>query len=61
MRSIKVRGWEDLDRLKQRVKKTYALARISKMDYDNLINKINDLEQAIVSMRELNEHGEEEG
>lgn len=61
MRSIKVRGWEDLDRLKQRVKKTYALARIDRPTYEMLIKRIEALEVIIISMRELNEHGEEEG
>jgi hypothetical protein len=61
VRSIKVRGWEDLDRLKQRVKKTYALDRIDRPTYEVLIRRIEVLEVIITNMRELNEHGEEEG
>lgn len=61
MRSIKVRGWEDLDRFKQRVKKTYALGRIDRPTYEMLIKRIDALEVIVINMRELNEHGEEEG
>jgi len=61
MRSIKVRGWEDLDRLKGRVKRVYSLGRIDKPTYLELSQRIDDLEAYIVNMRELNEQGEEEG
>jgi len=61
VRTIKVRGWEDLDRLKGRVKRVYALKRIDKWTYDTLIDQIEHLERMIVNMRELNQDGEEEG
>lgn len=61
MRTIKVRGWEDLDRLKTRVKKAYALKRIDRDTFAQLIKYIEALETLITNMRELNERGEEEG
>lgn len=61
MRSIKVRGWDDLQRLKGRVKRVYSLGRIDKPTYVWLIAAIEELEAFIVKMRELNEKGQEEG
>lgn len=61
MRTVKTRGALDLAALKRRVKRAYSMERIDRPTYEMLILKIEELEAAIINMRELNEHGEEEG
>lgn len=59
-RSLKVRGMEELDSMRRRVRRQHALGRISRPDADWLVRRINQIESRIVSMRETNEYGEEE-
>jgi hypothetical protein len=60
MRALKERGHQrELAPLIRRVKRAYAMGRISSDDFDYLLKRLQEVEARIVSMSELNEDGEE--
>lgn len=61
MRTLKSRGLQELRLLRQRNRRQFALRRISKADYDYIDHRLDEVEARIISMREINEEGEEEG
>ena len=61
MRTLKSRGLHEVSLLRQRVRRQFALRRISKADYDYLDERLDEVEARIIAMSELNENGEEEG
>jgi len=60
-RTLKTRGADEVRTLASRTRRQYQLGRISKPDHDFLIERLDEVEARIISMRETNEHGEEEG
>lgn len=60
-RSLKTRGLAELDSLRRRARRQHSLGRIDLQDLDFLMVRIQEIEARIVTMRELNEQGEEEG
>jgi len=60
MRTLKSRGLQEIQTLRQRVRRQFALRRISKADFDYIDVRLDEVEARIVSMREINEQGEEE-
>jgi hypothetical protein len=59
MRTLKERGLRELAPLKRRVKRAYAMGRIDTDDFKFLNQRLDEVEARIISMRELNEQGEE--
>lgn len=60
-RTLKTRGMQELNALRNRVRRQHALGRIGKVTAFNLVDLLNKAEAIILSCRELNENGEEEG
>lgn len=61
MRSVKLRGLEELGMLRRRVRRAFALQRIGSEDFDFIDHRLQQIEARIINMRETNEGGEEEG
>jgi hypothetical protein len=60
MRALKERGLSrELAPLIKRVKRAYAMNRISKADCNYLLSRLEEVEARIVSMTEIDETGEE--
>jgi hypothetical protein len=60
MRSVKERGMaRELTPLMRRVKRAYAMERISRSDFDFIIQRLQQVEARIIEMVEYNEDGEE--
>lgn len=60
MRALKERGHQrELMPLIRRVKRAYAMGRISKDDFTYLLTRLEQIEARIVSMVELDRDGEE--
>lgn len=60
MRTMKSRGLQEVSRLRTRLRRQLAFQRISKADYDYIDIRLDEVEARIISMREINENGEEE-
>lgn len=61
MRTLKSRGLVEVQMLRQRARRQYALGRISRPDFDYIDSRLDEVEARIIAMREINEDGEEEG
>ena len=61
MRTLKSRGLQEISLVRQRARRQYALGRISKADWEYIDSRLDEVEARIISMREINETGEEEG
>lgn len=61
MKSVKVRGLMELHQLRRRVNNAHGLDRISRLDRDYIVSRLDEVEARIIAMRETNEQGEEEG
>lgn len=61
MRTLKSRGLQEITLLRQRVRRQFALRRISRADHDYIDIRLDEVEARIISMSEINENGEEEG
>lgn len=61
MRTLKSRGLVEVQLLRQRARRQWALGRIGKPDYDYIDSRLDEVEARIIAMREINEQGEEEG
>jgi hypothetical protein len=60
MQSVKGRGVQtELRPLIRRVRRAFAMARISKEDHDYINNRLEEVEARIITMTELGRDGEE--
>lgn len=50
--ALKGKGIDEIDALKKRVRRQYALGRITKGDNDNLLRMLDDLEAYVIRMPE---------
>jgi hypothetical protein len=57
--SLKTRGVQELEALRKRVRKSRAMGRISKSDYDFLEERLDEIEARIVAMTEISKEGME--
>lgn len=60
-RTLKTKGLEEAASLERRIHRQHKLGRISDASWRSLASDIKRIQATIVDMRELNEHGEEEG
>lgn len=60
-RTLKTRGMQELNALRNRVRRQRALGRIDETTSRKLEEHCGEMEAIIVNCRELNELGEEEG
>lgn len=60
MRSLKDAGVAEVAALRRRTRRLLALERILPQDAAYIVRRLDEVEARIVSMRELNEFGEEE-
>lgn len=60
MRTLKSRGLVEVQTLRQRARRQFALRRIDRADFDYIDIRLDEVEARIVAMREINENGEEE-
>lgn len=49
---MKHRGLDELNSLQKRLRNLYALSRINKEDFDYIDERLNEVEERIVQMRE---------
>lgn len=61
MRTLKSAGIAELKALRSRARKVFGMERISRPDFEYIDRRLDEVEARIVSMREMNERGEEEG
>lgn len=60
MRPLKDVGLTEVARLRNRTRRALALERIMPADATYIVKRLDEVEARIVSMREVNEYGEEE-
>lgn len=60
MRSLKDVGLAEVATLKRRTRRLLALERVGPADAAYITKRLDEIEARIVSMREINEYGEEE-
>lgn len=60
MRPLKDVGMSEVGRLRNRTRRQLALERITPADAEYIVKRLDEVEARIVSMREVNEYGEEE-
>lgn len=53
---MKARGLDELNSLQARLRRLYALGRIAKEDFDFLDERLNEVEERIIEMREKMPH-----
>lgn len=59
-RTLKTRGLEELNTLRNRVNRQFTLDRIRRSDRDYLVSLLDKVEARITTMAEKNENGKEE-
>lgn len=59
-RSLKAVGIAELRQLLRRTQRQHALGRVLPDDCEYIVSRLQEIEARIISMRELNESGEEE-
>lgn len=59
MRPMKTQGLVSVQELKQRARRLRALGRISGVDQDYIVVRLDEIEARIISMSETNEKGDE--
>jgi tRNA A37 threonylcarbamoyladenosine dehydratase len=61
MRPMKVSGLAEIRSARARAVKLQAMERIDKPDLDYIVERLDEVEAKIISMREVGEDGEEVG
>lgn len=59
-RTLKTKGLEELNALRNRARRQQGLGRIGAADADFIVKRLNEIEAKIIAMRESNENGLEE-
>lgn len=60
MRTLKTLGRTEVDALLRRVRRQYAMGRISRYDFEFIETRLEEVDTRIVKMDELNEDDEPE-
>lgn len=60
MRPLKTAGMMEVESMRARNRRVYALGRIGRPDFEFIDERLDEIEARIVSMHETNEYGEEE-
>lgn len=61
VRPLKERGVDDVDSVRRRVRRLLGLSRVLPDDAAYIVERLDEVEARIVSMRELDEYGKEVG